>query len=92
MVLYANNLKGDLDMEDRQCSNSECTKESCAGCEQNKGSMLEPLNSESKVDKVIAVMSGKGGVGKSLVTASLAVAFFSALKQIRQAFMLIYVF
>lgn len=73
MVLYANNLKGDLDMEDRQCSNSECTKESCAGCEQNMGSMLEPLNSESKVDKVIAVMSGKGGVGKSLVTASLAV-------------------
>ena len=60
-------------MEDRQCNNSECSEESCAGCEHSKTSMLEPLNSESKVGKVIAVMSGKGGVGKSLVTASLAV-------------------
>ena len=31
------------------------------------------LNEKSKVRKVIAVMSGKGGVGKSLVTSLLAV-------------------
>lgn len=36
-------------------------------------SMLEPLNAVSNVKKVIAVVSGKGGVGKSLVTSLLAV-------------------
>lgn len=60
-------------MEERKCNNSECTKESCANCSSNKQSMLEPLNSKSKIKNVIGVMSGKGGVGKSFVTASLAV-------------------
>ena len=36
-------------------------------------SMLEPQNAFSNVKKVIAVVSGKGGVGKSLVTSLLAV-------------------
>ena len=35
--------------------------------------MLESLHKGSSVKKVIAVMSGKGGVGKSMVTALLAV-------------------
>jgi Mrp family chromosome partitioning ATPase len=35
---------------------------------------LPKLNQFNKVDKVIAIMSGKGGVGKSSVTAMLAVA------------------
>jgi len=35
--------------------------------------MLKPLNPASHVKKVIAVVSGKGGVGKSLVTSLLAV-------------------
>ena len=35
-------------------------------------SLLAPLNENSHVKKVIAVMSGKGGVGKSLVTSLLA--------------------
>lgn len=35
---------------------------------------IKELNPHSKVKKVIAVMSGKGGVGKSFVTTSLAVA------------------
>lgn len=34
---------------------------------------MEPLNPASSVDKVIGVVSGKGGVGKSLVTSLLAV-------------------
>lgn len=34
--------------------------------------MIKPLNERSKVKKVVAVASGKGGVGKSLVTALLA--------------------
>lgn len=36
-------------------------------------SMIEPLNKNSSVKKVIGVVSGKGGVGKSIVTSMLAV-------------------
>lgn len=49
----------------------------CSSC-QSKGScskpqsLLEPANSLSHIKKVIGVVSGKGGVGKSMVTASLA--------------------
>lgn len=52
---------------------------SCASCP-SKGncgkpqSLLEPANSLSDIKKVIAVVSGKGGVGKSLVTGLMAVA------------------
>lgn len=59
-------------MSDGQCNNSECTSESCAGCSSNNRMKYEPMNSRSQINKVIAVMSGKGGVGKSLVTSSLA--------------------
>lgn len=59
-------------MSDRQCNNSECTSESCAGCSSNNRMKYEPMNSRSQINKVIAVMSGKGGVGKSLVTSLLA--------------------
>ena len=59
-------------MSDRQCNNAECTSESCAGCSSNNRMKYEPMNSRSQINKVIAVMSGKGGVGKSLVTSSLA--------------------
>ena len=58
---------------------SECTHncstcgESCA--ERTAPQDLQvPVNGLSHVGKVIAVVSGKGGVGKSLVTSSLAVA------------------
>lgn len=50
----------------------------CSSC-QSKGScskpqsLLEPENSLSHIKKVIGVVSGKGGVGKSMVTSSLAV-------------------
>lgn len=63
-------------MEERKCNNSSCTQESCAGCSKANDNNLdryEKLNDKSKVNKVIAIMSGKGGVGKSLVTSSLAV-------------------
>lgn len=39
---------------------------------------VEPINPLSSVKKVIGVVSGKGGVGKSFVTASLAVAMQKA--------------
>ena len=51
----------------------------CANCAANCGerkqpqSLIEPSNEFSNVRKVIAVVSGKGGVGKSLVTSLLAV-------------------
>ena len=50
--------------------------ESCGvDCSQRKepSSLLEPLNELSRMGKVIAVVSGKGGVGKSMVTSMLAV-------------------
>lgn len=59
-------------------TNSGCTPEACASCahadscSSKKIDMKEPANPYSQVKKVIAVISGKGGVGKSLVTASLA--------------------
>lgn len=57
----------------KSCSDSGCTKESCEGCEHSKQSMLEDLNQFSSIKNVIGVVSGKGGVGKSFVTAMLAV-------------------
>ncbi len=42
--------------------------------EELKKAMIKPLNDKSSVKKVIGVISGKGGVGKSLVTGLSAVA------------------
>lgn len=62
-------VRGELEM-------SECTHD-CSTC-QNKcssaapESLLAPQNPGSNVKKVIGVVSGKGGVGKSLVTGLLA--------------------
>ena len=59
---------------------SECTHDcetcgaSCSMRENAPEDMLSKLNESSSVKKVIAVISGKGGVGKSLVTSLLAVA------------------
>lgn len=58
---------------------SECTHD-CSTCGEscseraNPQDFRKPLNPHSHVGKVIAVVSGKGGVGKSLVTCSLATA------------------
>ena len=59
----------------RDCSSTTCTKESCEGCkskEKGAGISKEMANGYSEIKKVIGVVSGKGGVGKSFVTASLA--------------------
>ncbi|MDE6710033.1 MAG: Mrp/NBP35 family ATP-binding protein [Oscillospiraceae bacterium] len=59
---------------------SECTHD-CSSCGADCGertqqqSFIEPLNANSSVKKVIGVVSGKGGVGKSLVTGMLATLF-----------------
>ncbi len=55
-----------------QCSGSCSTcAQSCA--DRKEESLLAPANPLSNVNKVIAVVSGKGGVGKSTVTSMLAV-------------------
>ena len=56
---------------------SECNHD-CGSCgescsERTPGSMLAKLHEGSTVKKVIGVVSGKGGVGKSMVTSQLAV-------------------
>ncbi len=55
---------------------SECTHD-CSSCgekcsERTAESLIAPLNSMSSVKKVIGIVSGKGGVGKSLVTSLMA--------------------
>lgn len=55
-----------------------CAPSDCAGCAHSEScsskpqDLSAPANAFSRVNKVIAVVSGKGGVGKSMVTASLA--------------------
>nr|MCR5792952.1 Mrp/NBP35 family ATP-binding protein [Lachnospiraceae bacterium] len=57
---------------------SEGCSGNCSSCsencspEQKKQSMLEPANKDSNIKKVIGIVSGKGGVGKSFVTSYLA--------------------
>ena len=61
-------------MAEKNCSNSSCSKESCEGCpsaNKPQSFQVEP-NAYTEVKHVIGVVSGKGGVGKSMVTASLA--------------------
>ena len=59
------------------CAPSDCgTKPACAGCSHNHNNQAapqEPAKEPPKVRKVIGVVSGKGGVGKSLVSGELAV-------------------
>ncbi len=56
-----------------------CTKQDCAGCPSagNCGSQpesfLEKPNQMSNIGKVIGIVSGKGGVGKTMVSSLLAV-------------------
>lgn len=67
--------------ENKSCSSaSSCSKSSCEGCPSSQGAqnMQEPMNAFSNIRHVIGVVSGKGGVGKSFVTSSLAVAMAKA--------------
>ena len=54
---------------------SDCTHD-CSSCSADCASrdLMAPANAKSSIKRVIAVISGKGGVGKSTVTASLAAA------------------
>ena len=58
---------------------SEACTHDCSTCgedcpsRQDPQSFLEPQNAQSDIRRVVAVVSGKGGVGKSLLTSLLAV-------------------
>ena len=58
------NTEGVMKMDtcSHDCSSCE------SNCAQKKESLKEPCNKYSNIKKVIGVVSGKGGVGKSLVT------------------------
>ncbi|MBR3704155.1 MAG: P-loop NTPase, partial [Oscillospiraceae bacterium] len=57
---------------------SECTHD-CSTCGENCSSRTEPQSllkdkhPDARIGKVFGVVSGKGGVGKSMVTSQLAV-------------------
>lgn len=66
-------------MSQEEFENDGCTHdcsscgEDCSSRETSKEDFLEPCNPHSKVKKIIGVVSGKGGVGKSFVTSYLTV-------------------
>ena len=55
----------------------DCTESKCGSCHEDCASRKAPakpqLRADSSVKKVIGIVSGKGGVGKSLITSTLAV-------------------
>ncbi len=56
-----------------ECERSDCSGCGESGCPSRKGGIVkESLRAGSSAGRVIAVISGKGGVGKSTVTAMLA--------------------
>ncbi len=69
-IITVSDEEGDFDMAEN-CSHD------CSSCASNcssrdKKSFIKPLHEGATVRKVVAVASGKGGVGKSLVTSMLA--------------------
>ena len=66
--------KGRMDMAEDCAHDCENCGKSCSEREGGKPDFRAKLNPWSRVGKVVAVASGKGGVGKSLVTCLLAAA------------------
>lgn len=62
-------------MSERKCNESGCSGncESCGKAPKTKQDFIEKTNELSSIKKVIGVVSGKGGVGKSMVTAMMSV-------------------
>lgn len=55
------------------CGSTECGSCSSEGCSSSQQSFIEKTHELNSIKRVIGVVSGKGGVGKSLVTSTLAV-------------------
>ncbi|MBO5744055.1 MAG: Mrp/NBP35 family ATP-binding protein [Clostridia bacterium] len=60
-------------MSEECTHNCETCSANCSSRKEDPQSFIEKPNQMSKIGKVIGVVSGKGGVGKSLVTSLLAV-------------------
>ena len=60
--------------EKRKCSETSCSGDcsNCASAKKAPADLHASMNEYSNAKKVIGVVSGKGGVGKSLVSAGLA--------------------
>ncbi len=59
---------------DCDCDSTEFTNERCSSGEcGKKESFIEKTNDMNQIKRVIGIVSGKGGVGKSLITSTLAV-------------------
>lgn len=74
-------------MEEKNNQTPEGCTHDCSSCSANcssrsKQSLVEAANANSRVKKIIGVVSGKGGVGKSLVTSLMAVASRRAGKEV----------
>ena len=60
-------------MSESSCSGScSSCSENCSSRQPSREELLEPANKYSKIKRVIGVVSGKGGVGKSMVSSLLA--------------------
>lgn len=59
-------------MSEKQCSNSNCSANDCKNCVHNKNNAALRFENCNEIANVIGIVSGKGGVGKSTVTALLA--------------------
>lgn len=76
----------EIDMAEK--NPSACAPSDCASCGMNcasrKAEMVDEKagNKDSHVDKIIGVISGKGGVGKSMVTGTLASALRKDAKKV----------
>jgi Mrp family chromosome partitioning ATPase len=68
------------------CESGECggcgSNGGCSGCCGAKTDFREPVNKWSNIKKVIGIVSGKGGVGKSSVTSLMACAMRNAGKNV----------
>lgn len=60
-------------MSENCTSNCSTCSSKCASRKPSKEEMYEPSNEYSNVKRVIGIVSGKGGVGKSLITSCLSV-------------------
>ena len=79
-LIISLNIKktGDFFIMDEKENSNECTHD-CSSCsascsDRAPESLLVPANAKSSIKKVIGIVSGKGGVGKSMVTSLLAAA------------------
>jgi Mrp family chromosome partitioning ATPase len=78
-VLHSGAIFGKLEKEQflkEQYTMSEACTHDCSSCKSNcdhRAPQHEPPHARSRIQKVIGVVSGKGGVGKSMTSAMLAV-------------------